>query len=208
MKKNTVVELSGRASVADPLTEIVRQGAKQLIQQAVEAEHQELLMEHADHCIENRNVGVVRNGYLPERQLQTGIGPVMVQIPKVRSRIGEPVTFRSALVQPYVGKSKSIEAALPWLYLKGVSLGEMSEALKVLVAPDAEGLSASTVSRLKQVWALEYHSWSERRLDNFLRAKGGKVIHAILGGFSCGKYNKRCISKESSGVGCASVAVL
>jgi putative transposase len=103
MKKNTVVELSGRASVADPppLTEIVRQGAKQLIQQAVEAEHQELLMEHADHCIENRNVGVVRNGYLPERQLQTGIGPVMVQIPKVRSRIGEPVTFRSALVQPY-----------------------------------------------------------------------------------------------------------
>jgi putative transposase len=166
MKKHTVVELAGRDSVTDPLTEMLRQGAKHLIKQAVEAELQELLIEHTDHCQEDGKVGVVRNGYLPERQLQTVIGPVTVQIPRVRSRVGEPVTFRSALVPPYVRKTRSMEAALPWLYLKGVSSGEMSEALKVLVGPDAEGLSASTVSRLKQVWAREYQSWSEERLDN------------------------------------------
>jgi len=72
-------------------------------------------------------------GILKERQ-----GPVTVRIPKVRSRTGEPVTFRSALVPPYVRKTRSLEAALPWLYLKGVSSGEMAEALKVLVGPDAE----------------------------------------------------------------------
>jgi transposase-like protein len=75
------------------------------------------------------------------------------------------VTFHSALVPPYVRKTRSLEAALPWLYLKGISSGEMGEALKVLVGPDADGMSASTVSRLKQVWAQEYRSWCEERLD-------------------------------------------
>ena len=88
-----------------------------------------------------------------------------VKIPKVRSRIGKPITFRSALVPPYVRKTRTLEAAIPWLYLKGVSSGEMGEALKVLVGPDAEGLSASTVSRLKQVWAQEYQDWCASRLD-------------------------------------------
>jgi len=90
---------------------------------------------------------------------------VPVRIPKVRAKTGEPVTFRSALVPPYVRKTRSLEAALPWLYLKGISTGEMSEALAVLVGPEAKGLSASTVSRLKQVWAEEYRHWCEERLD-------------------------------------------
>jgi transposase-like protein len=93
------------------------------------------------------------------------VGPVTVRIPKVRARTGDAVTFRSALVPPYVRKTKSLEAALPWLYLKGVSTGEMSEALAVLVGQDAKGLSASTVARLKQVWAEEYRRWCEVRLD-------------------------------------------
>jgi putative transposase len=96
---------------------------------------------------------VVRNGYLPDREIQTGIGPVTVQIPKVRAEAGKPVTFCSALVPPYVRKTHSLEAALPWLYLKGVSTGEMSAALEVLVGPEARGLSTSTVSRLKRTWA-------------------------------------------------------
>jgi transposase-like protein len=108
---------------------------------------------------------VVRNGHLPERELQTGIGPVTVKIPKVRAKSGEPVTFRSALVPPYVRKTQSLEAALPWLYLKGISTGEMSEALKVLVGSQAKGLSASTVSRLKQVWGQEYRKWCEEDLS-------------------------------------------
>lgn len=88
-----------------------------------------------------------------------------VKIPKVRARSGEPVTFRSALVPPYVRKTRSLEAALPWLYLKGVSTGEMSEALEVLVGPEAKGLSASTVARLKQQWAEEYETWNKESLS-------------------------------------------
>ena len=165
MSKHNVIELAGREAGNDPLSELLRTGAERLIYQAVEAELETLLAEHADRRTEDGKAGVVRNGYLPARKLQTGLGPVTVRIPKVRSKTGEPVTFRSALVPPYVRKTRSLEAAVPWLYLKGVSSGEMREALKVLVGPEAEGLSASTVSRLKQVWAQEYRDWCEERLD-------------------------------------------
>ena len=144
MAKNNVIKLAGRDAIADPLTELLRAGAEQLVYQAVEAELQELLTEHAGRRTEGGQAGVVRNGYLPARELQTGLGPVTVKIPKIRAKTGEPVTFRSALVPPYVRKTKTLEAALPWLYLKGISSGEMGEALKVLVGPEAEGLSAGT----------------------------------------------------------------
>jgi len=165
MKKNTVVGLAGRDTIADPLTEMLRAGARQLIQQAVKTELQEMLEGYSGRRTEDGRAGVVRNGYLPERELQTSMGPVTVRIPKIRAKTGKPVTFRSALVPPYVRKTKSLEAAIPWLYLKGVSSGEMGEALKVLVGPEAQGLSASTVSRLKQVWAQEYWTWCDERLD-------------------------------------------
>ncbi len=164
MKKNNVLEFAGRDTISDPLTALLRSGAQQLINQAVEAELEELLSQHSGRRTGDGNAVVVRNGHLPERELQTGLGPVTVKIPKVRSRTGEPVTFRSALVPPYVRKTRSLEAALPWLYLKGVSSGEMGEALKVLIGPEAKGLSASTVSRLKQVWGQEYQSWRDEPL--------------------------------------------
>jgi len=165
MNKHNVVELQDREILSDPLTELLREGAMQLIHQTVEAELQDLLAQHAGRRTPDGKAGVVRNGYLPMREIQTGIGPVTVQIPKVRSKTGEPVTFRSALVPPYVRKTRSLEAALPWLYLKGISTGEMAEALKILVGPEAAGLSASTVSRLKQGWLEEYRRWCEERLD-------------------------------------------
>lgn len=165
MNKSNVVALSGPAESADPLTELLRQGARELIQKAVEAELAEYLDSFQDRRLEDGRAAVVRNGHHPERELQTGIGPVTVKVPKVRSRDGNPVTFRSALVPPYVRKTRSLEAALPWLYLKGVSTGEMEEALEVLVGPDAKGLSASTVARLKRQWAEEYEHWRQTRLD-------------------------------------------
>lgn len=165
MNKSTVIALEDRAESLDPLTELLRVGARQLIEQAVETELQELLAAHADRLLADGRAGVVRNGYLPEREIQTGLGPITVRIPKVRVKTGEPVTFRSALVPPYVRKTRSLEAALPWLYLKGVSSGEMKAALEVLVGPEAKGLSASTVSRLKQSWAQEYQEWQKSRLD-------------------------------------------
>ncbi len=165
MSKGNVIALAGRDQSQDPLTDMLRVGAQQLIQQAVEAELQHLLAQHADNRTPAGTAGVVRNGYLPEHELQTSLGPIPVRIPKVRSKTGEAVTFRSALVPPYVRKTKTLEAALPWLYSKGVSSGETGAALEVLVGPEAKGLSASTVSRLKRPWAQEYRQWNERRLD-------------------------------------------
>ena len=108
---------------------------------------------------------MVSNGYLPERNLQKGLGPVTVKVPKVCSKTGEPLIFRSALVPPDGRKTKSHEAALPWLYLKAVSSGEMGEVLKVLIGLDAKGLSATTVLRRKQMWGQEYQSWRDGQLD-------------------------------------------
>jgi len=165
MRKSNVLEYQGQEQVVDPLTEMLREGAKRLIHRAVDEELQELLSGYAGHKTGDGRAAVVRSGYHPEREIQTGVGPVTVRIPKIRSKTGEPVTFRSALVPPYVRKTKTLEAALPWLYLKGISTGEMKEALKVLVGPKAAGLSPSVVSRLKQKWAKEYMDWCEEPLD-------------------------------------------
>ena len=147
------------------LTELLRRGARELLQQAIEAELSTFMEGFESRHLDDGRAAVVRNGHLPERDIQTGIGPVKVKVPKVRSKDGEPVTFRSALVPPYVRKARSLEAALPWLYLKGVSTGEMEKALSILVGPEAKGLSASTVARLKAQWKSEYDTWRTKRLD-------------------------------------------
>jgi transposase-like protein len=165
VKESNVIDLSGREIVRDELTELLRNGARRLIAEALEAEVTELLEGFRGRQDEQGHAVVVRNGYQPEREVQSGIGPVTVKVPKVRSRGGEAVVFRSALVPPYVRKTASLEAALPWLYLKGISTGEMQAALEALVGPPAQGLSASTVSRLKQRWAAEYDVWRRRRWD-------------------------------------------
>ncbi len=165
MSKSNVIELSGREESGDPLTALLRTGARTLIERAVEAELVELMARFEGRCLEDGRAAVVRNGYQPERAIQTGIGAVTVKIPKVRAKCGEAVTFRSAVVPPYVRKTRSLEGALPWLYLKGVSSGEMESALCALLGPEAKGLSASTVARLKQQWGEEYQAWRKSRLD-------------------------------------------
>ena len=152
--------------MTDALTELLRAGAQDLIAQAVEAELSGYMAQFSEIRTEAGHAAVVRNGHHPERPFQTGIGPVSVRIPKVRSKDGTPVTFRSALVPPYVRRTKTLEAALPWLYLKGISSGEMASALKVMLGPDATGLSANTVSRLKRDWAEEYDSWKSATFDD------------------------------------------
>jgi transposase-like protein len=149
----------------DSLTDLIRTGAQQLLAQALKAEVADLLASYADQRDEQGHARVVLSGHHPKRDIQTGIGPVTVQVPKVRSRQGTPVTFHSALVPPYVRKTASLEAAIPWLYLKGISTGEMQPALEALVGPEAKGLSASTVARLKQLWREEYAIWRQRRLN-------------------------------------------
>jgi transposase-like protein len=165
MKKNNVIEVSSREGCTDPLMELIRQGARKLIEQALESELEGYMDGLRERRLPDGRAAVVRNGYQPERDIQTGIGPVPVKVPKVRAKDGQGATFRSALVPPYVRKSRSLSAALPWLYLKGISTGEMDAALEVLVGPDAKGLSASTVARLKREWASEYTAWRTARVD-------------------------------------------
>lgn len=165
MADDSVVRFPKPGAIEDPLTELLRSGAQRLIHQAVEAELAELLERYAERRDSAGRATVVRNGYLPEREVLTGVGPVKVKVPKVRSRTDEAVVFRSALVPPYVRRAKTLEAALPWLYLKGISTGQMAEALEVLVGPEAKGLSAPVISRLKSQWREEYAAWRQRRLD-------------------------------------------
>ncbi|GJM62967.1 IS256 family transposase [Persicobacter diffluens] len=148
----------------DLLTETIRAGAKEIIRLAVEAELEEYLKQFRDLKTADGKAAVVRNGHLPEREVQTGIGPVTVRVPKIRSKTGAPVSFQSVLVPPYVRKSKSLEAAIPWLYLKGISTGEMNDALEALLGPGASGLSSSTISRLKTEWGKEYDVWRKASL--------------------------------------------
>ena len=146
------------------LEELIRRGARELIQKAIEVEVQELLAEYGNVKMLGGQRAVVRNGYLPERPVLTAVGPVEVRVPKVRDRSGTGVKFNSALVPPFVRRSQRVSAALPWLYLKGISTGDMREALTVLVGEQAKGLSPNVVSRLKGEWAAEYGAWMKRDL--------------------------------------------
>jgi putative transposase len=165
MEMSNIVDFSSRDEISDVLTDLLRTGAQQLIASAVEAELEGFLRQFSQTRTTAGHAEVVRNGHHPARPIQTGIGPVSVRIPKVCSKEGKPVTFRSALVPPYIRKTRTLEATLPWLYLKGISTGEMGAALKVLLGPDAKGLSANTISRLKQDWAKEYEGWRNTQLD-------------------------------------------
>src|SRR5215831_20964257 len=151
-------------TAADPLTEVLRQGAQRLLAQAIEVEVAMLLARDAErHEAEGRQA-VVRNGSLPEREVQTGIGAVHGKVPRVRDRSGAGRRFHSALLPPYSRRAKSLEALWPWLYLKGVSTGEFAEALQALLGTEAPGLSPATISRLKQGWQEELAQWQGRSL--------------------------------------------
>jgi transposase-like protein len=167
MSKNKIIALKKPGEISeDPLTELLRHGARQLIVDAVEAELQELLGQHAALRNEKGHLQVVRNGYLPEREILTGIGSVTIRVPKVRDKSGQGIKFNSTLLPPYLRKTRSVEEVLPWLYLKGISTGDFQEALQALFGSDAKGLSASAISRCKQIWEEEHESWSRRSLKN------------------------------------------
>lgn len=193
MSKDNIVSLLMPGGIEDSLTELLRNGARRLIQQAIEAELAEMLAKYEGQTDEQGRRAVVRNGYLPEREILTGVGSVTVKVPKVRSRGKESVVFRSSLVPPYVRKARRVEAALPWLYLKGISTGQMKEALEVLVGPEAKGLSASVIGRLKREWEAEYTEWCQRDMRGVrwvywwadaiysgLRAEGQKLCALVI----------------------------
>lgn len=166
MAKLTLEALSQPgAQAADPLHELIRKGARELIARAVEAELAEFMAGYDERVLADGRRGVVRNGHLPARTIQTGIGAVEVEVPRVRDRSGSGVRFHSSLLPPYLKRTRSIEELLPWLYLKGVSTGDFQEALGALLGKEAPGLSANTILRLKQQWVEEHRIWSGRELS-------------------------------------------
>lgn len=165
MKEDTAGVFGQPGAIGDSLTEWLRQGARGLIEKAVAAELQLLLEQYATVTDLAGRQTVVRNGYLPERDILTGLGPVKVRIPKVRDRSGSGIKFNSARVPPYVRTAKTLEAALPWLYLKGISTGDRQAALSVLLGEDAKGLSPAVAGQLKARWTEAYLGWNRRDLS-------------------------------------------
>lgn len=148
-----------------PLDDLVRRGARQMLQAALESEVQSFLASQAAKVDGQGRRLVVRNGSLPAREILTGAGPLEVIQPRVRDKSPEPaerVRFHSSILPAYLRKSKSIEELIPWLYLKGISTGDFAEALQVLVGPNAKGLSPNVIVRLKEIWSREYDIWMRR----------------------------------------------
>ena len=184
MKKDTVIELKKpENSVEDPLTELLRQGARKLLMQALETEIESFVKQHEQIQDEEGRRHIVRSGYGPERKVQTGIGEIEVRVPKATDRRKDApskVRFTSSILPPYLRRTKSIEELLPWLYLKGISTGDFSEALAALLGKNAPGLSASTIGRLKDVWSDELKQWQQRSL------KGKEYVYFWVDGVHFG----------------------
>ena len=160
----------------DTLTEVIQAGAKEFLRTAAQAEVLAFISQHEHLVDEKGRKRLVRHGFLSEREMMTGIGKVQAQVPRVRDRGADPETgrirFRSSIVPPYLGKAKSVEERLPWLYLKGISTGDFGEALAALPGLDAEGLSATTVTRLKASWREDFDAWRKRDLSGATSVSG------------------------------------
>lgn len=169
MPENTITQLPDPSGFsADAFTDVLRNGARKLIEQAIHAELAVLMAAFSKEKLEDGRARLVRHGHLPEREVMTGIGPVPVKVPRVRDRKpGEDkITFTPSILPRYLRKAKSVEELLPWLYLKGVSTGDFSEALAALLGPNAPGLSAKTITRLKADWWNDYEAWQKRDLSH------------------------------------------
>src|SRR5438270_9550509 len=176
-----------------------------MLMQAIEAEVEAFLAGHAGLLDQQGRRRLVRNGHAPERQIQTGIGPLEVRRPKVRDRgaaaSGEPIRFCSSILPAYLRRTRNLEELLPWLYLKGVSTGQFAEALTALLGPGAPGLSAATVRRLTEGWQEEHARWQRRDLSArryvYLWADG--VHFELWSMLVCGFQAATCSSAACTG---------
>jgi transposase-like protein len=168
MPDDRVVAFRQPGEIDDPLTEVLRQGARKLLAQAVEGEVAVFLEAYADLTTDDGRQRLVRHGHLPERTIQTGIGSVEVRQPRVRDRGGaddEPIRFLPAILPRYARRTKSLDALLPVLYLRGISSGDFQEALAALLGKEAPNLSPAVLGRLKAGWQAEFDRWQQRDLS-------------------------------------------
>jgi len=183
MTQDNVIDLKKPESVInDPITAVLRNGARRLLAQALEAEIEVFINQYTDLKDELGRRRIVRNGFMPERKIQSGIGSVPVKAPRVRDRHSAPlkrIRFSSTILPPYLRRTKSMEELIPWLYLKGVSTGDFSDALAALVGKEAPGLSAPTISRLKTIWQQDFDQWRRRDLS------GKRYVYFWADGIYC-----------------------
>lgn len=190
-QSTTEIRIVPLAPSQDVLTDLLRDGARRLLAQAIEAEVAAWIDDHAHLKDDQGRRQVIRNGHLPERAIQTGIGAVEVQQPRVRDRrpADQREAFTSAILPPYLRKTRSLEGLLPWLYLKGISTGDFSEALQAILGPDAPGPSATTITRLKAAWEDEFAAWNNRSLAGkryvYVWADGVHFNIRLEGGRQC-----------------------
>ena len=161
MQKDNVICIKKPGTNDDLLTEVLRQGARQLLSTAIEVEVKEFLEQHNPPASKAR---FVRNGYLPEREIQTGIGAVPVDVPRVRDRESK-IRFSSSVIPKYMRRSVSLNEFLPLLYLKGISTNDFVDALTPLIGDNAKNLSPGVISRLKSEWEEEYEVFRRRDLS-------------------------------------------
>ena len=182
MKDDNVISIKKpEGNFNDHLTEILRKGCRRILEKALEVEIETFIGHCKDLKDEQGRQRVVRNGYLPEREIQTGIGQVSARVPRSRDRetASKPIRFRSTLLPPYLRRTRSIEELLPWLYLKGISTGDFSETLAALLGRDAPGLSAGTIGRLKEKWREDLELWRKRDL------RGKQYVYLWADGIYC-----------------------
>lgn len=167
---STVLAFQHPSEIDDPLTSVLRDGARRLLAQAIEAEAAAFLAVMKDERLSDGRARLVRHGHGPQRTIQTGIGPVAVRRAKLRDRGAgengaEAITFSSAILPRWARRTKSLDALLPVLYLRGISTGDFQEALAALLGDDAANLSPSVIGRLKEEWTTEYDRWQRRDLS-------------------------------------------
>jgi transposase-like protein len=166
----TILPFRQSETVADPLTELAREGARRMLAEALKAEADAFVASFADEQLEDGRQRIVRHGFGPERKIQTGIGALDVQRPKVRDRMAtadpaERIRFTSNILPKWARRSVSLDALLPVLYLKGISTGDFQDALAAIMGPDAPNLSPSVISRLTAGWQAQYDTWVRRDLS-------------------------------------------
>lgn len=166
----TILPFRQSEKIEDPLTEIAREGARRMLAEALVAEADAFVAGFSDERLADGRQRIVRHGFGPERQIQTGIGAVPVQRPKVRDRGAKAVDtskirFSSGILPKWARRSASLDALLPVLYLRGISTGDFQEALGALLGPDAPNLSPSVIARLTAGWQAQYDTWQQRDLS-------------------------------------------
>ena len=164
----TVLAFHHPDEIDDPLTSVLRDSACRLLAQAIEAEAGAFLTVMKDERLSDGRARLVRHGHGPQRTIQTGIGPVAVRRVKLRDRgaaDANGITFTSAILPKWARRTRSLDALLPVLYLRGISTGDFQEALAALLGEDAPNLSPSVIGRLKEEWTIEYDRWQRRDLS-------------------------------------------